>query len=194
VARDVRSLALLGALAAAAAWALSRPRVGNSAAGSTNLFTAGVDAVTAAIAGWKNAGQGPKWVPLLADAEQRYGIPTDLLARIAYQESHFRQEIIDGTKDSTAGALGLMQLEPLYFTSVKVPRPFTDADTQAQIEQAAHAVVDDFMQLGDWQLTVAAYDAGLGSVRKYGGVPPFKETRDYVAAVTADVPEIASPA
>ena len=193
VARDARrTLALgLGALAALL-WALARPRTGNTAANSQSLISEGVDAVTAALAGWKNAGQGPKWVPVLAAAEQQYGIPTDLLARIAYQESHFRQDIIDGTTVSPAGALGLMQLEPAYFPSVKVPTPFTDDDTNAQIQAAAQALVADYEQLGDWQLTVAAYDAGLGNVKKYNGVPPFPETQKYVAAVTADVPEIAS--
>lgn len=190
VARGVNPLLLLaGALAAW--WGLTLRRNANTAAGSTSFLTAGVDAVTAAIAGWKNAGQGPKWVPVLNAAELQYGIPTDLLARVAYQESHFRQEIIDGTDVSPAGAMGLMQLEPPFFASVRVAVPYTDADTNAQIQEAAKALVSDFEQLGDWQLAVAAYDAGLGAVKKYNGVPPFPETQRYVAQVTADVPEIA---
>lgn len=186
-----RDLALLLGGGALLVWFLTRSRSGNTAADSQSLLTSGIDTVNAAVSGWKNVGQGPKWVPLLNQAELDYGIPTDLLARIAYQESHFRQEIIDGSLASPAAALGMMQLEPAYFSSVRVARPFTDADTAAQIQEAAKAVVDDFENLGSWQLTVAAYDAGLGNVHKYGGVPPFPETQKYVAEVTADVPAIA---
>jgi soluble lytic murein transglycosylase-like protein len=187
--RDAKWLFIIGG-AAALVWLLTRSRQGSTAADSQSLLTSGIDTVNAAVSGWKNVGQGPKWLPLLSQAELDFGIPTDLLARIAYQESHFRQEIIDGSLASPAQALGLMQLEPAYFASVRVPKPFTDADTTAQIQEAAQAIVTDFETLGDWQLTVAAYDAGLGAVQKYKGIPPFSETQKYVAAVTADVPAI----
>lgn len=146
-----------------------------------------------AVAYWKQSQLASKWLPFLADAESYYGIPTDLLARIAYQESHFRQEIIDGTEVSSAGGLGIMQLEPFndqYHDAVLRPTPFSDQDTQDQIEQAARYLVSLKQQLGTWTLAVAGYDAGPGNVQKYHGVPPFKETQDYVAGVTADVPAI----
>src|SRR5271167_4222346 len=73
------------------------------------------DAIVSTTVGWKNAGDGPIWIPDLNAAEGMYNIPTDLLARIAYQESHFRNDIITGATASPAGALGLMQLMPQYF-------------------------------------------------------------------------------
>jgi soluble lytic murein transglycosylase-like protein len=152
------------------------------------------DAVTSAVSGWKNVQQGPDWVPVLNAIENAHGLPVDLLARIAYQESHFRDDIIRGLKASPAGALGMMQMLPQYFQSVKVPVPFTDVDVQNQIEEAAAQVVSLFTQFQDWSLAIAAYNAGAGNVRKYGGIPPFPETQSYVAAVVADVPALSGAA
>jgi soluble lytic murein transglycosylase-like protein len=92
---------------------------------------------------------------------------------------------------SPAGALGIMQLMPKFFTSVRVARPYTDNDVGNQIEEAAHFLAGLVKATGDWDLAIAAYNAGLGNVQKYGGVPPFRETQDYVAQVTADVPSLA---
>lgn len=146
----------------------------------------------ATMVGWKNVDDGPKWVPYLNMAETQFNIPTDLLARIAYQESHFRPDIISGSKVSSVGALGLMQMMPQYFKSVNVPRPYTDQDTLNQINEAAGQLSSLYNSTGSWQLAVAAYNAGLGNVRKYGGIPPFPETQTYVADITADVPAIAN--
>lgn len=139
---------------------------------------------------WKDEQQGPKWIPVLNFAEREIGLPENLLARIAYQESHFREDIIRGTTVSAAGALGIMQLMPKFFTSVLVSRPYTDANVGDQIEEAAHFMLGLFQATNDWDLAIAAYNAGLGNVRKYGGIPPFPETQAYVTQVTADVPSI----
>jgi peptidoglycan DL-endopeptidase CwlO len=148
------------------------------------------DSITAAIAGWKNVGSGAQWIPYLNQAEDQYGLPADLLARIAYQESRFRDDIIRGTKVSPAGALGLMQMMPAYFQSVNVPRPYTDTDVVNQIDEAARLMVANFQSTKSWPLAIAAYNAGLGNVKKYAGIPPFAETQNYVAQVTADVPSL----
>jgi len=137
---------------------------------------------------WEDEGQGPIWVPVMHTAENLWGIPPDLLARIAYQESHFREDIIRGTYVSPIGALGMMQLRSPFFTSVRRPIPFTDEDVGDQIEEAAQFLVNMHTDTKDWRLAIAAYNAGLGNVRRYKGIPPFKETQTYVAQVTADVP------
>jgi soluble lytic murein transglycosylase-like protein len=142
---------------------------------------------------WLSSENAKKWAPALASAESQYGIPSGLLSRIAYQESSFETNVINGTTPSSAGALGMMQLEPEYFSSVQVPTPFTDSDTQAQILQAAQLLSSDYAEFGNWADAVAAYNAGAGTVSQYlsgqlASLPP--ETQNYVAAISADVPAI----
>lgn len=143
---------------------------------------------------WKLQGSGPRWIPVLAQAERDCAIPTDLLCRIAYQESSFIEAIIRGLKPSPAGALGMMQLMPKYFASVRQPPPFSDDEVEEQVSEAADFLVALQRSTHDWRLTVAAYNAGLGNVEKYHGVPPFQETQNYVAAITADVPALPAAA
>lgn len=150
----------------------------------------GVEDVHAAISGWKSVGKGPQWVPVLNAAESLYSIPTDVLARIAYQESRFRQDVIDGTKRGGAGELGIMQLLPPYYSSINAPIPFSPQDTSAQITEAAQELARLYTHYGNWGLSVAAYNDGQGNIDRYlaGQHALPKSTADYVAAVFTDVP------
>lgn len=196
------TLIALGALAAAAGlWAYSRTQSGQAASSDIADLTASlgnsisedltVAGSTLGLVDWKSAGSGPQWVPVLNQAEQQYGLPADLLARVAYQESSFRESVIRGTTPSPAGALGMMQMLPRYFSSVRAPVPFSDGAVRAQIGQAAQQLSSLYSQFGDWSLALAAYNAGAGNVEKYGGIPPFAETQNYVAQISADVPALA---
>lgn len=146
------------------------------------------DAVVGSLLGWKSVGSAARWLPVIAEAEVMNDLPTDLLARVAYQESHFRESIIRGTLGSTAGALGIMQLEPQFYPSVRVARPFTDNDVTTQIYDASNTLASDHAKFGSWPLALAAYNAGDGAVKKYNGIPPYTETQNYVAQIMADVP------
>lgn len=150
----------------------------------------GVDTVQAAVSGWQTVNDGPQWVPVIQVAEMQQGIPQNLLARMAYQESHFRTSIIDGTQASPAGALGILQLMPQYFATVRVPRPFTAQDTAAQIQQAAGELSRLYGVFGDWALALAGYNDGQGNVQAYlaGNRALPAETLNYVSDVLADVP------
>lgn len=151
----------------------------------------------AVVAWWQRSQNAQKWAPVIAAAETANGLPQDLLARMAYTESAYEQDAIDGTRSSSAGALGILQLEPEYFDTVRRPVPFTDQDTTDQINQAAGQVAGLYQQLlplatssgqNPWALALAGYDAGAGEVKKYGGIPPFAETQKYVTGILADVP------
>jgi soluble lytic murein transglycosylase-like protein len=138
-----------------------------------------VDSAVDAIAGWKQ--RGANYLPLLHAAEDRYGIPRDVLARQAYQESRFREDIISGAKVSSAGALGIMQIVPRFHPNAE------PLNVPAAIDYAARFLSQLHAQFGSWSLALAAYNAGPGNVRKYNGVPPFAETQAYVADILADV-------
>lgn len=150
------------------------------------LLTAGGSAV---LADWKR--RGAKYLPLLNEAERRYGIPRDLLARQAYQESRFREDIITGKTRSAAGAIGLMQIIPRWHPSIDPGDAAADEraalDPAKAIDYAARFLSSLKKKNGTWSLALAAYNAGQGNVDKHKGIPPFKETRDYVSQILADV-------
>lgn len=147
--------------------------------GAVVLLGAGVGV---RLAMWKSTKNAEKYLPALRAAEIRYGLPTDLLARMAYQESRFRDDIVNGAVRSTVGAVGLMQIVPKYHPTVN------PLDVNAAIEYAAKFVRDLHQRFGSWKLAVAAYNAGPGNVTKYNGVPPFPETQQYVSQIFADLP------
>lgn len=130
---------------------------------------------------WKQAKNAEKYLPLLHAAELRYGLPPDLLARVAYQESHFRDDIVSGQKVSSAGAVGIMQLIPRWHPGVD------PLNVPQAIDYAGSFLRQLYGQFKSWPLAVAAYNAGPGNVRKYKGIPPFKETQDYVKGVFGDL-------
>lgn len=135
---------------------------------------------------WKNAKNAEKYLPALHAAELKYGIPTDLLARLAYQESRFRDDIVSGSVASGAGAQGLMQIVPKWHPSVN------PLNVTASIDYAARYLLQLRQQFGSWTLALAAYNAGPGNVQKHGGIPPFTETQNYVSQILADVPAVRS--
>lgn len=159
--------------------------------------TGGTLAVQAVLAYWQQSANAQKWAPVLAAAEQANGLPQNLLARMAYTESAYSQDVIDGTRASSAGALGILQLEPQYFDTVRRPVPFSDQDTTDQINQAAAQMATLYRQLSPlaagtgqnpWALALAGYNAGAGAVRHYQGIPPYAQTESYVTDILADVP------
>jgi soluble lytic murein transglycosylase-like protein len=144
---------------------------------------------------WMSAGAGPQWLPALGAAEDKYKIPRNLLARVAFEESSFRPGVIDGTIPSSVGALGILQLMPQFFPSVRVPVPFTNLDTLSQIDQGATLLASLFVRFNDWQVALAAYNWGGGDVHHeytrdadqyvLADMPP--QTQNYVKQIVADV-------
>src|ERR1700733_3625390 len=138
---------------------------------------------------WKSAGQAQVYMHALNAAEDQYAIPTDLLARIAYQESSFRPSVISCAVKSSAGCLGLMQLNPMYY-------PHAGESAVADIQSAAQLLVANHDRFKDWQVAVAAYNWGGGNVHheyakdadKYVLADMPTQTQDYVRQVFADVP------
>ena len=111
----------------------------------------------------------------IATAADAAALSPALVEAIAWRESGFRPRIV-----SRAGAVGEMQLMPGTARDLGVDP--NDAD---QNLKGGAAYLGGLMKLykGDLVRTLAAYNAGPGAVQKYGGVPPFKETQAYVAAI-----------
>jgi soluble lytic murein transglycosylase-like protein len=132
---------------------------------------------------WMTAGAGPTYQPTFSVVESNNGIPTNLLYRIGYQESHFRPDIINGSTVSSAGAVGIMQLEPQFF-------PGAGQNAQTDIATAGAYLAQLYQQFQDWQLATAAYNDGPGNINAYiAGTKTLPlETQNYVADIFADVP------
>jgi len=125
-----------------------------------------------------SGGSGVPFGGVLRAAEQRYHLPAGVLAAVARAESGFDPDAVSG-----AGAVGLMQLMPGTAADLGVdPR-----DPVASIDGAARYLRTQLDSFGDLRLALAAYNAGPGAVRRHGGVPPYDETRTYVARVLAAV-------
>lgn len=108
------------------------------------------------------------------DAARRHGVPEDLFLRLVQQESNFNPRAV-----STKGAIGLAQLMPGTARDLRV-----DPNDPAQnLDGGARYLKEQYRTFGNWRLALAAYNAGPGAVQKHGGIPPFRETRNYVKKI-----------
>lgn len=102
------------------------------------------------------------------------GVDPDLFARLVQQESGW-----DATAGSSKGAYGLSQLMPATAAELGVD----PTDPVQNLRGGARYLRQQLDRFGDPVLALAAYNAGPGNVSKYGGVPPFEETQNYVSSI-----------
>lgn len=110
------------------------------------------------------------------EASEAYGVSTTILKSIAKAESNFNPSAV-----SSAGAVGIMQLMPATAASLGVSNSY---DARENIMGGAKYISQLLSRYqGNISLALAAYNAGCGNVDKYGGIPPFTETQNYVKKV-----------
>lgn len=119
---------------------------------------------------------------IIASIAQEYRVPASLVHSIIKAESGY-----DPWAISSKGAMGLMQLMPVTAIQYKVQNVF---DPRQNIEGGVKYLVDLIrLYEGDTRYVLAAYNAGQEAIKKYGGVPPYPETKNYIKKVMAAYPE-----
>jgi soluble lytic murein transglycosylase-like protein len=113
------------------------------------------------------------------EAARLHGVDPRLVAAVARRESAFNENAV-----SSAGACGVMQLMPATAQYLGVTNIFDPRENVSGGTRYLRKLLDTFN--GDLDLALAAYNAGPGAVQKYRGVPPYRETQAYVAAVRSN--------
>jgi soluble lytic murein transglycosylase-like protein len=116
-----------------------------------------------------------RFAPALNRAAQRWSVSATLLAAQLYAESGFNPFAV-----SPAGAQGIAQFMPATARGMGLDNPF---DAAQAIDAQAHLMRDLLRQFGAVALALAAYNAGPAPVSACGCVPPYPETRGYVARI-----------
>ena len=107
-------------------------------------------------------------------AAARHDIPETLFLRLIKQESNWNPKAL-----SPKGAFGLTQLMPATARMMGVDR----SDPEQNLDGGARYLSQQYQTFGNWRLALAAYNAGPAAVTKYRGIPPYAETRNYVATI-----------
>lgn len=114
---------------------------------------------------------------------EKYGVDEDFIKAIIKQESGFNPKAT-----SKKGAMGLMQLMPKTAKALGVVDAYNPSQNIEGGVKHLKGLLDSYN--GDKELALAAYNAGSGAVRKYGGIPPYKETQNYVKSIMSSYNKI----
>ena len=124
--------------------------------------------------------------PLILEHAGRHGVNPDLVRGVIQAESAFNPNAL-----SHKGAMGLMQLMPATASEYGVRNAYDPAQNISAGVAYLKSLLTRYSQ--NEELALAAYNAGPAAVKKYGAVPPYKETRNYIARIKSSGSVLAPP-
>lgn len=149
----------------------------------TNTTTGNINLMKSGKTGDKNIQPFSSYMEEKKDLDQifneaavKYNVPVALLKAIGKAESDFRADAV-----SRSGAQGIMQLMPKTAEYLGVTDSFDPEQNIMGGAKYIKELLDKYE--GNTSLALAAYNAGMNNVKKYGGIPPFEETQNYVVKV-----------
>lgn len=164
-----------------------------------DVFGGAFQVVENLVSDWRK--RAAPYAPGIVAAAARHGVPGDILLRVGYQESRYREDIISGRKRSSAGATGMFQF--LSGTAEEFGVNLSDGQWLDDADGAARYLQQLYRRFGSWQWAVAAYNGGPGNISyflrngqwpkrdKAGNIIGTKarptENVNYVAQIGADV-------
>lgn len=119
-----------------------------------------------------------EWKRIITKAATTYSLPESLIAAVIRTESAFQTHAV-----SPKGARGAMQIMPETQKELGLENPY---DAEANVMAGSAYLRRQLDRFGSLELALAAYNAGPANVIKYGGIPPFPETREYLRRVEAN--------
>lgn len=135
------------------------------------------------VTGYSYARVPTKYRAAIAQAEINHGLPDQMLARLLWQECRYKESVITGAVRSPVGALGIAQFMPATAKEMGIDplEPF------AAIDASARYLASLYRQTGDWAKALAAYNWGIGNVKRKGMAAAPLETRNYFKQILADI-------
>ena len=115
-----------------------------------------------------------EYYDLARAAARKHGIPEAIFLNLVQQESGWNPNAV-----SPKGAIGLAQLMPQTAKSLRVD----PENPKENLDGGARYLARQYRKFGTWKLALAAYNAGPKAVKKHKGIPPYKETKNYVQKI-----------
>ena len=148
--------------------------------------TTGTDTATGFRTTQATGGRAARFAKLIDENAAVHGVSPHLVRAVIQQESGFNPDA-----RSHKGAMGLMQLMPATAAELGVTNPYDPSENIRGGVKYLKGLLVKFAQ--NVELALAAYNAGPNAVERYGAVPPYRETRDYVARIKTVVDAAPKP-